>query len=104
MAGTPDTLPFATKDGNTKAPAKGGSGGNDFLTDPQGKGTKGGVSFDPMKQSRSQPKMSAQAGKPDAASIPSGGKILLADPGAVSKKVSGTAAGPIEPKPFKGLK
>lgn len=103
MAGTGTTggLPFATANGTTKAPTGGSSGSHDFVTDPQGSGPKSG-GFDPVTMNRPQPPMKTQAGLPDADNIPAGGKILKADPGPVSAKVSGTAQSPAATtKPFR---
>ena len=76
------------------------SGAHNFLTDPKGSGPATG-SRDFTKESRSQSEASEEV-KPNPQEIPTGGKVLLADPGPVSAKVSGTAQH-VEHKPFKGM-
>jgi hypothetical protein len=98
--------PFATKDGKPANQGQGG-GGNDFLTNPKGTGTHGGGKDFIAEGNRPQKANSDNpAGTINSASIPAGGKILLADPMKVSKTVAGCAtAGPKgAPVPFKGLK
>jgi hypothetical protein len=104
--------PFTTADGKPVSPGGGGaSGARDFTKEnrPQGGDEKGGASFngnnsggrDFTQESRPQPAMKTQAGLPNAETIPEGGKILKADPGPVSQKVSGTAQPLANHKPFR---
>lgn len=89
--------PFATKDGKPTNQGTTG-GGNDFLTNPTGTGDKSGGKDFLADGNRKQPAFKEPA-NPD--SIPAGGKILKADPGPVSKKVSGTATAIANKTPFK---
>lgn len=99
--GTTNGLPFATANGTPKG-GGGASGGNDFLTKPQGSRAPSGGGFDPVTQHRPQPPMKTQAGLPDAASVPNGGKILKADPGKVAVSAGGDAERlGSEKKPFR---
>lgn len=97
--------PFASKQGKPANQGSGG-GGNDFLTNNAGTGPKGGGKDFIAEGNRPQKAASADPdGTINAQSIPAGGKILLADPLPVSKKVAGTAAGVSGGKvPFKSLK
>jgi hypothetical protein len=93
--------PFATKDGKPAGQGQTAGGGHDFVSDKQGDATaSGGRDF--TKESRPQ-----SEAKPEVVvnpqEIPAGGKILMADPGPVSAKVSGTAQH-VQKAPFKGLK
>lgn len=97
--------PFATSSGKAQNQGQGG-GGNDFLTKPEG--TSSGT---PQKDfiaegNRPQKPPSANACPPNPASVPAGGKILLADPLKVSKTVAGDASPGVKGAavPFKGLK
>lgn len=96
--------PFATSGGKPVNPSGSNKGGGrDFLTDPAGGSNKGG-GRDFTKESRPQTDAKPEV-VPSKGEIPEGGKDLMADPGPVSKMVSGSAMG-IDggPKPFKGLK
>jgi len=97
----PASPPFATPDGKPMAPQGGYSGAHDFLKDPKSHApATGGRDF--TKESRPQSEAEARsAGNPNADSIPSGGKDLKADPGAVSKNIAGMTSGVTPPKPFK---
>lgn len=100
MAESKANPPFATKDGKPISPTSDtASGGHDFLTDNTGSGpATGGRDF--IKESRPQTEAKPEV-MPNGQSIPAGGKILLADPQPVSRKVSGTAEPINNPKPFK---
>jgi hypothetical protein len=106
--------PFATSGGKPITPTtgKGGGfdplkdatggekgGGHDFLTDPKGSSEAAGGGRDFTKESRPQSEAKPEV-VPNPQEIPKGGKILFADPGPVSAKVSGTAQH-VEKKPFK---
>jgi hypothetical protein len=96
--------PFASADGKPVNPSGGASGGHDFVTDPKSHSpATGGRDF--TKESRAQPAVAESQDQTIAPeSIPAGGRILKADPMPVSKMVSGTAEGPGQRTPFKGLK
>jgi hypothetical protein len=89
------------------------SGGRDFTKEnrPSAGAESGANSFndnnsggrDFTKENRPQTDAKKEV-EPNQQEIPAGGPILKADPQPVSKKVSGTAPGPQEPKPFKSLK
>jgi hypothetical protein len=90
------------------------SGGRDFTQEnrPQGSAEDGGKSFnsnnsggrDFTQESRPQSDAKAEV-VPNPQEIPSGGKVLKADPGTVSAKVSGTALSPTGQRlPAKNLK
>lgn len=97
--------PFATAGGKPVAPSSGASGAHDFVKDPRGSATASGGGFDVTKQNRLQAEADPLgAGNPNSQEIPAGGKTLFADPGPVSKTVSGSAPGPTPAKPFKSLK
>jgi hypothetical protein len=109
-SGSKDGLPFATSGGQAKTP-KSSSGSADFVAKKAGDFDTSGPTYDPVPMNRPQPAMKAQAGLPNAESIPSdmGGKILKADPGAASKagKAGGLASGGVQgvnKTPFKNLK
>lgn len=83
--------PFATQDGKAQGQGTGSSGAHNFLKDPKSHASaSGGRDF--TKESRPQSEANAEV-VPNPQEIPAGGKILKADPGPVSQKVSGTAAG-----------
>jgi len=114
-AGKGANPPFATADGKPVSPGSSGKGGRDFSQEnrPQTGAETGGKNFngastggrDFTKENRPQKPAPTLAGLPNTDNIPKGGKILMADPGPVSQKVSGTAT-PIKPAtgPFKNLK
>lgn len=94
--GNGKTSPYGNGDGATTAGPN--SGAHDFIKDPSTtQGASGGRDF--TKESRSQSEASPEV-TPNPQEIPAGGKILFADPGPVSSKVSGTASH-IEHKPFR---
>lgn len=97
--------PFASKDGKPVNQGAGG-GGNDFLTNPAGTGPKPAQRDFISTGNRPQKPPSADACPPNPASVPAGGKILLADPLKVSKTVAGDASPGVKGAavPFKGLK
>ena len=95
------TSPFGNGNGGTSAMGN-ASGGHDFLTDPKsGAPATGGHDFtqDSRPQSEAKPEV-----VPNPQEIPAGGKQMKLDPGPVSKVVSGTAVGPTERAPFKGMR
>jgi hypothetical protein len=94
--------PFATADGKPVNPSGGSSGAHDFLVDPKSSAAPGG-GRDFTKENRPQTEAKPEV-VPNPQEIPMGGKILKADPGPVSKKVSGTAPGPQPPSPMKNMK
>jgi len=99
MAGNKNAAPpFATSDGKPVTPSGNEGGAHDFLTDPKGGSCQGGAR-DFTTESRPQSEAKQEV-VPNPQEIPAGGKILLADPGPVSAKVSGTAQH-VEKKPFK---
>lgn len=91
----------------------GSSGGRDFTKEsrPQTGAESGGKTFnsnstggrDFTKESRPQSTAKKEV-EPNPQEIPAGGAVLKADPGPVSKKVSGTVTGVDGTKPFKSLK
>lgn len=85
--------------GNGKGSTDGGgtyTGSHNFLTDPKGSGpATGGRDFSKENRPQTQAKPEVQ---PNTQEIPKGGKILYADPGAVSDKVGGSCE---QKKPFK---
>jgi hypothetical protein len=90
--------PFATKDGKPVSTGGNEGGARDFTRETNGgSGAGGGRDF--SKESRPQSEAKAEV-IPNSQEIPKGGKILLADPGPVSAKVSGTAQH-AEKKPFR---
>jgi len=116
MANDKAAPPFATSDGKPKMTAStGGSGGRDFTKEsrPQSGDETGGAAKnsnntggrDFTKESRPQSEAKPEV-VPNPQEIPAGGKVLQADPGAVSAKVSGTAehTTPTSKLPVKGLK
>lgn len=84
----------------------GGTGGGDLVTDKNnGAITTGGPGDLVAAANRPQPAKKAQAGLPNASTIPAGGAILKADPGAVGKNAGGQSVGVAgAPTPFKKLK
>jgi hypothetical protein len=105
MAGTKDSAsgngsssPFGNGAGGD-ASGGGSNGGHDFVTDPKGTST-GAAPRDLLNTSRPQQANSEGMGC-DPDSIPAGGRILLADPSAVSQKVGGPVQSGV---PFKNLK
>ena len=99
MADSKAAPPFATSDGKPVSPSGNtASGGHDFNREPQtGSAAGGGRDF--TKESRPQSEAKQEV-VPNPQEIPTGGKVLLADPGPVSAKVAGTAQH-VEKKPFK---
>ena len=95
----PSQPPFGNGQGATSS---GGAarGGHDFLKDPKSAASStGGRDF--SKESRPQ-SMAKQEVAPNQQEIPAGGTILKADPGKVSKTVSGTAECPTaQRRPFR---
>jgi hypothetical protein len=90
-SGNGQTPPFASSDGKPTNQGTGASGAHDFLTDPKGSGpAAGGRDF--TKENRPQSEAKPEV-VPNPQEIPTGGKILKADPGPLSRTVSGTAAG-----------
>lgn len=104
MADKSASPPFATSDGKPVNPPGGGGGGHDFTTDPKSHSpATGGRDF--TKESRPQPPVKdSQDTTICPESVVAGGRILKADPSPLSKKISGTAEGPGQRTPFKGLK
>jgi hypothetical protein len=96
--------PFSTRDGKPTGQGQGASGGHDFLTDPKGSGSGSGRDF--TKENRPQTGMK-DGNPPNPDQMPAGGKILKADPGAVSKTAKGNGmvtGSPSERKSYKGMK
>lgn len=100
--------PFATKDGKPVSPAETKGGSFDFPNTNTGGGAKtGGRDF--TSENRPQVAGKLPPGLPNTDTIPSGGKMPLADPGPVSRspKGGGTASTVVDKQargPFKNLK
>jgi len=104
---SPASPPFSTPDGKPAAASGGSDGAHDFIKDPNSSGVRaGGRDF--VKESRKQSEADPRGpGNPNTQEIPTGGKNLKADPGPVSKTVSGPAGGGVKgvpQTPFKGLR
>jgi hypothetical protein len=98
--------PFATRDGKPVSPAETKGGSFDFPKENTGSGAKtGGRDF--TQENRPQVAGKLPPGLPNTDTIPAGGKVLLADPGPVSRsaKAGGIASGIKPPRgPYKNLK
>jgi hypothetical protein len=90
------TNPFGDAKGATQAAGK-FSGAHDFTVDPTGSGSKtGGKDFN-----AEEPKEVEDDIEPNKESVPTGGKILFADPPAGSKRTSPVGAPGSSVKPFR---
>jgi hypothetical protein len=102
--------PFATPGGKpSNQGTTSGGGGFDFLKDPTSKEGATKPADLIAEGNRPQPAYKALPGLPNAESIPAGGKILMADPGPVSKAANSAGGGVAvgvqgAATPFKNLK
>lgn len=93
--------PFGNGNGATQKSGA-SSGAHNFITDPKSNSpATGGRDF--SKESRPQQMRKPSPGYPNTQEIPTGGTMPLADPGPVSKSVSGNAGGVqgVSQKPFR---
>jgi hypothetical protein len=97
--GTGYTSPFGDGKGNVAAGGK-VTGAHDFIADPKGSSPAKG-SRDFSKESRDQEAKKDEEGDPNSESVPSDGKILLADPPAGSTRTSPIGAPGSTVKPFR---